>query len=71
MAATPSQKVDSGVDLLSCLPLIHLYFKLYQFGGLGIDATANFVLISEHQIGHFHEIQNVLTSVKSNTFMSG
>ena len=25
---TPSQKVDSGVCLLSCLPLIHLYSKL-------------------------------------------
>ena len=33
---TPSQKVDSGVGLLSCLPLIHLYSKLYHFGGLGI-----------------------------------
>ena len=33
---TPSQKVDSGVSLLSCLPLIHLYSKLHHFGGLGI-----------------------------------
>ena len=32
----PSQKVDSGVGFLSCLPLIHLYSKLYHFGGLGI-----------------------------------
>ena len=33
---TTSQKMDSGVGLLSCLPLIHLYFKLYHFSGLGI-----------------------------------
>ena len=33
---TPSQKVDSGIGLLSCLPLIHLYSKLYHFCGLVI-----------------------------------
>ena len=70
---TPPQKVDSGVGLLSCLPLIQstpnsIILVVYAL------LHVKFVLISEHQIGHrsvFHEIQNVLKSVKSHTFISG
>ena len=42
---TPLQKVDSGIGLLSCLQLIHLYSELYHFGGLGIAECQ----ISSHQ----------------------
>ena len=41
----PSQKVDSGICLLSCLPLNHLYSKPYHFSGLGIAEPQ----ISSHQ----------------------
>ena len=65
------RKVTISTPLMD--PLIPLYSKLIV---LVVEALLNvkFLLICEHQNGHrsiFHEIQNLLTSVKSHRFMSG